>query len=267
MSEENRMARLGSPLIAIPWAILGTAKPTTLPVGFGTWTTKRSRSLPSTARTLAARFAGSLNRAYSCARAMVVPTIRTDRGLLDRRSADCSSTATRSRTENFLSRLAKCRHRVSQSQIRSKEKRHAPDPKSRRVVRSAPAAGHDYSRNCHTSSSSPDRKLVLCVRQRCAHVLHAADCHRHTACANLRAFRWRGVGQPSDPESWRFSWLGYSGPARLGLEFHGRDRPDSHGASFSRRGLQVSQRTHLDRWCSSSTRHPRHGVYRASIAI
>ena len=116
-------------------------------------------------------------------------------------------------------------------------------------------------------SSARNRKLVLCFRQRRTHVFHAPDCHRHSARADLRAFCGRGVEQPADPQSRRFSRLVHTRLARLGLEFHGRDCPDPYGAGLPLWSLQVSQRTHLDRWRLSLARDAWHGFYRPGTAI
>ena len=188
-------------------------------------------------------------------------------GLWTSRARIVPVSATKSKTENFSSRLAKCRLPVSPLQIRREGRRHAPDPKTRRLVRSAAAAWHADSRNCRASGSARDRKLVLCFRQRRAHVFHAPDCHRHTACADLRAFRGRGVEQPADPQSRHLSGLVHTSSARLGLEFHGRDCPDPHGAGLPLWSLQVSKRTDLDRWRPSLARDARHGLYRPGTAI
>ena len=123
------------------------------------------------------------------------------------------------------------------------------------------------SRNVGTPSSARDRELVLCFRQRRTHVFHAPDCHRHPARADLCALGGRGVEQPPDAQSRRFSRLVHTSPARLGLEFHGRDCPDPHGAGLPVWSLQVSQRTHLDRWRLSFTCDARHGFYRPGAAI
>ena len=112
-----------------------------------------------------------------------------------------------------------------------------------------------------------DRKLVLCFRQRRAHLFHAPACDRHTACADLRAFRGRSVEQPADPQSRRCSGLVHTSAARMGFEFHGRDCPDPYGASLPLRSLQVSQRTDLDRWRPSLTGDAWHGFYRPNFAI
>src|SRR5271156_3395434 len=53
----------------------------------------------------------------------------------------------------------------------------------------------------------------------------------------------------------------------MGLEFHGRDCADPHGASVPLWSLQVSQRTDLDRWRSSLARDTGNGFYRAGSAI
>src|SRR4029077_17085246 len=109
------------------------------------------------------------------------PITRTVRAPLDLPSAACSSTATKLKMENFSSKLAKCRLQVSPWHIRREVSRHAPDPKSGRLVRSASAAWKADSGNGPAPSSTGDSKLVLCFRQRCAHLLHAATRDRYIA--------------------------------------------------------------------------------------
>src|ERR1700674_1645833 len=259
-------ARLGLRRIAIPWSIPGTAKPRTSHAGFGTSTTRLSRSLPSTVRTLDARFAGSHSRACSCALVTEELTTRMDSAPQDLQNAGCFSTTTKSKMGRFLSKPARCRLPVVQ-RTPSPEERRAPDSKNRRVVRSPAAAWCVDSRNCQASGSARDRKLVLCIRQRRAHVFYAPDCHRHTACSDLCAFCRRGVEQPPDSQSLHLRWLVHSSPARLGLQFHGRHRPDPHGASLPLWSLQVSAGTHLDRWCLAPTRDPGNGLYRPDHAL
>src|SRR5258708_32429419 len=172
----------------------GMARRATSRAGCEMSTIKSSRCLPSTAHILDALFDGSRNRTSLCARAMVVLTTRMVREPPDLRSEDCSSTATRSRAANFSSRLARCQLPVSQLRIRREERRHAPDPESRRVVRSAPTTWDADSLNRRAPGSARDRQLVLCFRPRCAHLLHASDCYRHTPVADLRAFGGGGAG-------------------------------------------------------------------------
>src|SRR6202140_402646 len=259
-------ARLGFGRIAIPWSIPGTAKPRTSRAGSGTSTVRLSRSLPPTVGSLESRFAGSPRRACSCALVTEELTIRTDPAPQDLQNAGCFNTTTKSKMGRFLSEPARCRLPVGQ-RTRSPEERRAPDSKNRRVVRSPAAAWCIDSRNCQASGSARDRKLVLCIRQRRAHVFYAPDCHRHTACSDLCAFCRRGVEQSPDSQSRHLSWLVHSSPARLGLEFHGRHRSDPHGASLPLWRLQVSTRTHLDRWRLALTRDPWDGLYRPDHAI
>src|ERR1700676_3471215 len=124
---------------------------------------------------------------------MVALTTRIARGPRALSSADCSSTATKSKTENFSLGLAKCQLPVSPLQIRREGRRDAPDQKTRRLVRAAAAIEHADSRNRRAPGSARPRKLVLCLQQRRTHIFHAPDCYRHTACADLRAFRGRGM--------------------------------------------------------------------------
>src|SRR5437773_82417 len=113
----------------------------------------------------------------------------------------------------------------------------------------------------------PQSSLFMCPCHGGAYLFHAPGCNRHIACADLRAFCRRGVEQPPDSQSRYLSWLVYSGLARLGLEFHGRDCFDSHGASLPFWSLQVSQRAHVDRWCSSLTGDAWNGFYWSNHAI
>ena len=69
-----------------------------------------------TVRTLDAQFAGFRSRVSSCARATGALTTRTVRAPPVLPSAACSSTATKSRVENFSSRRAKCRPRPACSE-------------------------------------------------------------------------------------------------------------------------------------------------------
>ena len=105
---QTRLATYRNPVV-----IPGTAKPATLLAGCGMSTIRPSRFSPSIARTSDARCAGSRNRACSCVPATAARTTRTGPVLQDLPSADYSSTTTRLRTENFLSKLAKCRPLVS----------------------------------------------------------------------------------------------------------------------------------------------------------
>src|ERR1700758_4018297 len=149
---------------------------------------KPSRSLPSTARTWDVRFDGFHNRVSSCVPVTEELITRTVRAPLDLLSAACFSTATKLKMENFSSKLARCPLQVSPWHIRREARRHAPDPKSRRLVRSAAAAWNADSRNGPAHGSARDRKLVLCFRQRCAHVFPAAARDRHITGSDLRAF-------------------------------------------------------------------------------
>jgi hypothetical protein len=76
--------------------------PRTSRAGFGTSTVRLSRFLPSTARTLDARFAGFPSRASLCALVTEVLITRMDRAPQDLQNADCFSTTTKSKTERFL---------------------------------------------------------------------------------------------------------------------------------------------------------------------
>src|ERR1700730_8002254 len=219
------------------------------------------------ARTLDSLFAGSLSRIFSCVRATGALTTRMGHGLLGLQSVDCSNTAIRSRAGDFSSRLARCRLLVSPSQIRRVGERYALDPKSRRVVGLAPAVGHADSRDRRAPRTARDRKLVLCFWQRRAHMFHAPDCYRHTACADLRTFCGRSVEQPTNPQSRRFSGLVHTSPARMGFKLHGCDCLDPYGAGLPLWSLQVSPRADLDRWRPFITGDAWHGLYRTGIAI
>src|SRR5260370_35473967 len=140
---------------------------------------KLSRSLPSTARTSDVRFAGFHNRVCSCVPVTAEHITRTVRAPLDLPSAACSSTVTKLRIENFSSKLARCPPPVSPLQITRAGRRHAPDPKSRRVVRSAATVERADSRNCRASRSAGDVELVLCLRPLCPDMLPATDCNGH----------------------------------------------------------------------------------------
>ncbi len=120
-----------APPIEIRGSMTGTEKPATSRVGFVGLMMKLSRSLPSTAHTWDARCAGFHNQVCSCVPVTAALIIRTVRAPLDLPSAACSSTATKLRTENFSSKLARCRPPVSPLQIRREVGRHAPDPKTR----------------------------------------------------------------------------------------------------------------------------------------
>ena len=56
----------------------------------------------------------------------------------------------------------------------------------------------------------------------------------------------RSLEQPADPQSQHLARLVHSRVAWLGLEFHGCDCSDPHGAGFSFRRIQVSARADLD---------------------
>src|ERR1700731_3417055 len=122
-------------------------------------TTKNSRSLPSIVRISDARFGGSLNRTSLCAPAMAALTTRMVHEPLAHRSADYSNTAIRPRVEIFPSRQAKCQLPVNRLRVRQKAIPHAPDPKSRRVVRFAAAAWNAHTRNCRALGSAGDGAL------------------------------------------------------------------------------------------------------------
>src|ERR1700741_4448786 len=73
--------------------------------------------------------------------------------------------------------------------------------------------------------------------------------------------------QPADFESWHFAGMVHSRLARMGLEFHGRNCFDSHGAGFSFWSLQVSTRADLDGGRVSAANDAGHGFYRTGVAI
>src|ERR1700688_975134 len=231
------LVRLVSPPTRIPWSTPGTERPAISRVGSEMLTIKNSRSLPSIVRISDARFDGSLNRTSSCAPAMAALTTRMVREPLAHRSADYSSTAIRPRVENFSSRRVKCQLPVNRLRVRQEGRPHAPDPKSRRVVRCAAAAWNAHTRNCRALGSARDGELVLCFWERGAHLFHAPLGDRHLACSDLRAFCGRSVEQPADAQSRSLSGLVHTSLAWMGLELHGRDCPDPHGAGFSLRSL------------------------------
>src|SRR5580698_5999575 len=218
----------------------------TLPAEFEMWMVKLSRSLPSIAHTLAVRCAGSRNRTSSCVRAMAALTIKMVPALLGLRLADSSHTTTELTMESSSSKLAKCQQPGIQPRVCQARGGHARDPQSRRVARSTAQAWRDDSRNRRASRAARDRKLVLCIRQRCANVFHSPDRHWDSSCSHLCSFGRRGLEQPSDSQSRYLVRLVHSRIAWMGLKFHGCDRPDPHGAGFSVRSLQVSARVDLD---------------------
>src|ERR1700729_1900593 len=140
--------------------MLGTERPAKSRAGFEMLMINNSRSLPSTARILAALFAGSPSQVSSCALATAELITRTVRAPPDLPSADCSSTATKSKTGNFSLRLAKCQLPASRLQIRREARRDAPDQQNRRLVRSAAAIEDADSRNPRAPRSARDGKLL-----------------------------------------------------------------------------------------------------------
>src|SRR5713101_1276292 len=111
----------------------GTAKPATSRAGSEMLTIRNFKSLPSIVRIWDVRFAGSPSQVSSCVPATAALITRTVREPLDLRNADCSSTTTKSKMENFSSKQAKCRPLVSPQQVRQEGRRHAPDPETRRL--------------------------------------------------------------------------------------------------------------------------------------
>ena len=128
-------ARPALPRTATLSSMLGTGKQTTSRAGSGTWTTRLSRCLQSIVHTWDVRFAGFHSRVSLCVLATAARITRMAPGPLALRSADCSSTATESKTENSSSRPARC-PRLGAGAPRSPrwETRNASDPRSRRVV-------------------------------------------------------------------------------------------------------------------------------------
>ncbi len=110
---QTRLATYRNPVVNSWDGETGMAKPATLHAGCATLTIRRFKFLRSTVRILDARFAGFPSRTCLCVPATAALTTRTDPVLQDLPSADYSSTATKLRTENFSSKLAKCRPLVS----------------------------------------------------------------------------------------------------------------------------------------------------------
>ena len=135
------------------------------------------------------------------------------------------------------------------------------------LVRSAASASTTHSRDAGAPCPAPDGELGLCFWQRRAHGVHASDCHWHSSGPALCAFRGRSMEQPADSQSPGDAGLVHSGSARLGLEFHGRHRPDPHGPGIPVRGLQIPPRADVDRRHFSAAVDARNGLHRPGASI
>src|SRR6202041_2412021 len=111
------------------------------------------------------------------------------------------------------------------------------------------------------------RKLGLRLWQRGARGIRAPTRHWNSPGTPLRALRQRSLEKPADSQSPGRTRLVHSSFARLGFEFHDRDRADPHGAGVPFRSLQISERADLGGWYSSAAPDPRNGFYRPGASI
>jgi len=84
---------------------------------------------------------------------------------------------------------------------------------------------------------------------------------------DLCSFGKRGLEQSASAEPRCNFGLVHPRHARVGLEFHGGDRPYPHGAGLPLRSVQISARAHLDRRRLSFANDARHGFQRPSVAF
>src|ERR1700730_4240097 len=183
-----------------------------------------------------------------------------------RRSVGSSSIPTKYKTGLSPFRRANCslRERVHGLKKRS---RHAPDCSGRRLVRPAFTVGGANSRSCRASGAAQYSELVLCLRQRGADHLPAANRHRHSTGAHLCSLGWGSMEQPAGAQPRCDPRLVYPRAARMGFELHDRDRAHPYGSGLPFRGLQVSSRAHVDRWRLSLADDTGHGLQRPGAAF
>ncbi len=175
-----------------------------------------SRCSPSTARTSAARCAGSPSRGSSCARATAASTTTTARAPPGRRRAGLYRVRVQDRERRALgARRRSCRRWRSRCEACSATIGAWLDAarRARRADRARPAT-HPVPRELG--------ELVVRLRQRARWSLRPADRHRHLPRDRLRAVGERGVDEPRVAQLRAAARLVPARAARLGLELHGR---------------------------------------------
>src|SRR5713226_3958633 len=223
------------------------AKPQRLLVGCATSMARAFRSSRSTVRTWDAPCAGSPSPACSCVPATVESIIKTAPARPAHRSEAYLNITSRWRTGNSLYKRVKCPRLVFPPR-HTRRSRHARAQKADRLVRRTAATWGVDPRHHGAPGSAGDRKLVLRLWQRRAHGICIPARNRDSSRHHVCALRQRSLEQPADSKPASHTRMVYSSAAWMGLEFHGGDRFDSHGASLSFWSSQLPPRTDLGCW-------------------